>query len=239
MLFFTLILHPNSSAQTIEKGETVFGIEVKGIIPTSLFGAGQIDIGDDSIAVDVKAPSGYSFGMMIRHNFSKMFSLETGIHMTNRIYKINIQNSNNNFQGDSKIEFNSFEIPIQWLLYIRLGKQFYMNTILGISLDIFPSDVTKSEQYYAYYIQRDSWIKTSLLASIGFEYRTVKSGYFYLGASIHSPFGNIGNFTVSYYHEDNILNEVSYNAALNGTYLSAEIRYFFNKKEKTKEVITY
>jgi hypothetical protein len=228
-----------SFSQSLKKGETIFGVEVKGIIPTSLFGSGPISLGDDSISIHVNSPIGYSFGMMIRHNFSKMFSLETGIHMTNRIYKLNIQNSNNNFNGQSKIEYDSFEIPIQWLLYVRLGKQVYMNTILGFSFDFFPSDVVKNEASFAYYIQRDSWIKASLLASVGFEYRTQKSGFFYLGASLHSPFGNIGNLTVSYYYQDNVLQEVSYSEQLNGTYLSAEIRYFFNKKEKTAEVITY
>lgn len=216
----------------MEKGETIFGMEAKGIIPTAFFGAGPLELGDDSIKVNVKSPAGFSFGMIIRHNFSKMFTLESGIHITSRTYPVSISNSLSNFDASSKIQLQSYEIPVQWLLYIRLGKEFYMNTILGLSFNFYPSDVTYIGDYYAYYIQRESWIKTALLASIGFEYRTKKAGYFYLGGSIHSPFGAIGNFYISYYDENNINDFVTFSSPLNGTYFSVELRYFFNKNEK-------
>lgn len=234
-----LFLPIKNFGQEFNKGETIFGIELKGVLPTSLFDAGPIDIGDDSISISMKAPSGYSFGMIIRHNFSKMFTLETGIHLTNRIYPLSITNSNNNFSSESQIKLVNYEVPIQWLLYIRLGEQFYMNTILGVSLDIYPTDVTKTEEYYRYYIQRKSWIKASLLASIGFEYRTKKSGYFYLGGSVHSPFGSIGKLYVTYFHDDILTEDVTYSSEINGTYFSLELRYFFNKKEKVIKPITY
>lgn len=227
------------NGQEFKKGETIFGIEVKGIFPTSILDSGPVDLGDDSLSIHMKSPSGYSFGMIIRHNFTKMFTIETGIHLTNRIYSLNITNSNNGFNENSKIELDSYEIPVQWLLFIRLGDQFYMNTIFGISLDIFPSDVSKTEKYYRYYIQRDNWIKASILASIGFEYRTKKSGFFYLGGSVHSPFGNIGRLYVSYFHNDIITEDVTYNSEIKGTYFSLEFRYFFNKKEKVVKPVTY
>jgi hypothetical protein len=225
-------------AQEHEKGETIFGLEVKAILPTSIFDAGALELGDDSIAVNVKSPSGYSMGMIIRHNFTKMFTLESGIHYASRNYPVSIENANSGFNGSSSINLVSYEIPIQWLLYIRLGEQVYMNTIFGFSMDFFPSDVTVSEYSYAYYIQRDSWVKASLLASIGFEYRTKESGYFYLGASVHSPFGNIGQFYVTYYYDDLLTEDVTFNAPLNGTYFSVEFRYFFNKGQKNVDKLT-
>ena len=201
-------------------------------------GSGPLELGNDSISVNVKSPAGYSMGMIIRHNFTKMFTLETGIHFASRSYPVSIQNTLSNFSANSKVDLVSYEIPIQWLLYIRLGERMYMNTIFGVSMDFFPSDVTVSEENYAYYIQRDSWIKASLLASIGFEYRTKKSGYFYVGASVHSPFGNIGQFYITYFHNDILTEDVSFNAPLNGTYFSAEIRYFFNKSDKSVDKLS-
>jgi len=231
-IIFILFFSYSLLAQENKKGETLFGLEVKAIIPGKILNAGPISLGDDSIDVTIKSPNGYSIGMVVRHNFTKMFSLETGLHLTNSYYHIQFENSNKGIISESKIQLVSYEIPIQWLLYIRLGEQVYMNTILGISLDIFPTDVTVTEDSYAYIIILDSWIQASLLASVGFEYRTEKSGFFYMGASLHRPFNDIGNFSLSYYNNNSLTEYVTFSSPITGTYLSMDFRYFFPKKEK-------
>ena len=227
-----------SSAQEHKKGETIFGLEAKGIIPSSILNAGEINLTNDSITVNIKPEYGYSFGMIIRHNFTKMFTLETGLHLTKRIFPVNFEHTNG-IDELSNVEMISYEIPIQWLLYIQLGEQMYMNTILGVSLDIYPSDVTITKESYAYIIIPKSWIQTSLLASVGFEYRTKSSGYFYFGASIHTPFGDMGDFYLSYYHDNSQTEFVTLDTKLSGTYLSADFRYFFNKKKKKEKEVIY
>lgn len=224
--------------QEHKKGETIFGFEVKGIIPSSILNAGEINLTNDSITVNINPEYGYSFGMIIRHNFTKMFTLETGLHLTKRVFPVTFKHTKG-IDELSNVEMISYEIPIQWLLYIQLGEQMYMNTILGISLDIYPSDVTITKESYAYIIIPKSWIQTSLLASVGFEYRTKKSGYYYLGASIHTPFGDMGDFYLSYYHDNSQSEFVTLDTKLTGTYLSADFRYFFNKKAKKKKEIIY
>lgn len=224
-----------SLAQEHDKGETIFGLEFKGIIPSTILNAGEQSIGNDSITVTINSDRGFSFGMIIRHNFTKMFTLETGIHMTRRFYPVDIRNNSNGFNGSSSIEYVSYEIPIQWLLYIRLGENFYMNTILGVTFDIYPSDVIKVEEFYAYIIQPVSWFQTSLVASIGFEYRTAKAGYFYLGASVHRPFTDVANFRLSYTNDPTQSEYVNLDTKISGTYFSIDLRYFFNKKEKVVE----
>lgn len=236
---FILLLPFSSTSQEHKKGETIFGLEVKGIIPSSILNAGKIDLTNDSIAVQIKPEYGFSFGMIIRYNFTKMFTLETGLHMTRRFFPVNFEHQPSGLNELSEVELVSYEIPIQWLLYIQLGEQMYMNTILGVSLDIYPSDVTKTQESYAYIIMPKSWIQVSLLASVGFEYRSKESGYFYFGASIHSPFGGIGDFKLSYYHDNSLSEYVTLGTQLSGTYLSADFRYFFNKKEKKKKEIIY
>ncbi len=234
-MIFILFLSYSLLAQEKRKGETLFGLEVKALVPGKILNAGPISMGDDSIDVTVKSPNGYSIGMIVRHSFTKMFSLETGLHLTNRYYPVQFENSNKGINSASKIQLVSYEIPIQWLLYIRLGEQIYMNTILGISLDIFPTDVTVTEDSYAYIIIVDSWIQGSLLASVGFEYRTEKSGFFYMGASLHRPFKEIGNFSLSYYNNNSLSEYVNFTSPITGTYLSIDFRYFFPKREKVVE----
>ena len=238
-LFLTIVLVFSCTfllnAQEHKKGETIFGLEVKGIIPSTILNAGEQSIGNDSIQVQINSDYGFAFGMIIRHNFTKMFTLETGIHMTRRFYPIDVNNTKTSVQSSSKIEYISYEIPIQWLLYIRMTEHLYMNTILGTAFDIYPSDVIKVEDNYAYIIQPKSWLQLSLLASVGFEYRTAKMGYFYFGATIHRPFTEVANLTLSYYEDPSTPDFINFSGEISGTYLSLDLRYFFNKKEKKVE----
>jgi len=224
----------------IEKGENIFGIQVRGIIPVSFLNAGELAVSNDSITFSMSSASGYSVGGIIRHNFSKMFTLETGIHYVSRNYSFNFKHNIQGIDDNSSVNLVSYEVPVQWLLFIRLGERFYMNTLFGVSLDFYPSDVTKNRDKYRYIIVRDSWINVALTASIGFEYRTKKSGYFYLGGSLHYPLSDIGFVRVSYIPDINDLSDfVNLDVALSGTYFSVDLRYFFVKTEIKNEPVIY
>jgi hypothetical protein len=219
----------------IKKGENIFGIQVSGIIPTSILSTGEQTLKNDSISFTISSATGYRIGAMVRHNFSKMFTLETGINFVNRNYSFNFKHdtrrdSTLDIDDNSAVHLISYEIPVQWLLYIRLSKQFYMNTLFGVSFDFYPSDVTKTRDKYAYIIIRESWFNVALVANIGFEYRTEKSGYFYIGGSLHYPFSDIAFVRVSYIPEVNDPgNFVNLDGKLKGSYFTVDLRYFFVK----------
>ena len=241
-LLFSAILLLNSYLVVgqIEKGENIFGFQVGGIIPVSFLNAGSQTVSNDSIAFTLSGASGYTVGGIIRHNFSRMFTLETGIHYVNRKYSFNFKHNIQGIDDNSSVNLVSFGIPVQWLLYIRLGERFYMNTLFGVSFDIYPSEVTKNHDSYRYIIIRDSWLNVALTASIGFEYRTKKSGYFYLGGSLQYPLSDIGFVRVSYIPDINDLNNfVNLDVALSGTYFSVNLRYFFEKTEIKNEPTIY
>ena len=234
-----LLINSYVSIAQIKKGENVFGIQVRGIVPVSFLNAGEQVDRNDSITFTVSGASGFSVGGMIRHNFSKMFTIETGIHLVSRKYSMNFKHNIQDIDDNSSVNLISYEIPVQWLLYIRLGEQFYMNALFGLSFDFYPSDVGKERNNYVYKIIRKSWVNLALVASIGFEYRTKKSGYFYLGGSLHYPFSDIGVVRVSYVPDSNDLNNfVNLQTPLSGTYFSVDVRYFFMKgKDREKRVI--
>jgi hypothetical protein len=219
----------------IKKGENIFGIQVSGIIPTTILSTGEQTIKNDSISFTISSASGYSIGGMVRHNFSKMFTLETGIHIVNRKYSFNFKHdtrrdSTLDINDNSSVNLISYKIPVQWLIYIRLSEQFYMNTLFGVSFDFYPSDVTKTRDKYAYIIILDSWFSVALVASIGLEYRTKKAGFFYIGASLHYPFNDIAFVRVSYIPDVNDPgNFANLDGNLRGTYFSIDLRYFFAK----------
>lgn len=231
-----LLLSTHFAIGQIEKGETIFGIQVKGIIPASILNAGEQKVSNDSISFTQSSASGISVGGVLRHNFTKMFTIETGIHYVSRRYSFNFKQNIQQIDDNSNINLISYEVPVQWLLYIRLGDQFYMNAIFGVSVDFYPSDVVNIRENYGYIMVRKSWINLALLASVGFEYRTKDAGYFYIGGSLHYPLSDIGTLRVSYFPDpSNTSLFVNLDQKVNGTYLSVDVRYFFEKREKKKK----
>ena len=61
-------------------------------------------------------------------------------------------------------------------------------------------------------------------ANVGFEYRTKKSGFFYLGGSIRVPFSPLFIILTKYQNQGYDLTTID---ELNGSYLSIDLKYFF------------
>ena len=128
--------------------------------------------------------------------------------------------------------FIGYELPFQGLLYVRLGQRWWMNASAGISLDMYPSNVlsqitVSSDTTFYIFAQktyRTRWIQVAALANYGFEYRSRKDGYFYVGASYHRPFQPIGYTRAGV--ESKVENVIG-GFDLIGTYLTLDLRYFF------------
>ena len=107
-----------------------------------------------------------------------------------------------------------------------------MNTSGGIGIDWYPSHVQSvGENYLLQHLSlKRYWMNFSLLANLGFEYRTEEKGRFYLGASFVNPFNAITDTKIDYYYENN--RKQRYTTQLRGTYITIDLRYFFANKEK-------
>lgn len=214
---------------------TTFGVSLKPVIPSRFFDSGEETITEDFLSMTVKPRVGFNFGMLMRRGFTDVFSLETGIHLVRRNYQVTTFDSDAGVTLEKKFAFIGYEIPIQGLIYVRLGENFWMNGSGGFSFDTYPSNVfsTADERVdtISYDLQletrRSSWVQVALVANYGFEYRTKKKGWFYLGASYHRPFTDIGT-TFAEYAVDGFPYDLRYN--LSGSYLTADIRYFFHEK---------
>ena len=232
--YLIICLSTNSIAQ---QGITTIGIQVKPIIPISYFGAGPISVSiEDTASIEVSSKLGYCFGMVIRHGFTKSFSIETGINYTERNYDLIGSSNFENSQDNADFGFVSYEIPVQGLIYIRLDKQLYMNASVGLGINFYASDVaSKGENFFIdHYSERARWINFSFHSNLGLEYRTKEKGYFYLGASLNTPFNEITATRLKYYYENN--NSVNFDPVfLNGNYLTLDLRYFLPAKEKNKK----
>jgi hypothetical protein len=212
---------------------TTFGIQLKPIIPLGFFDTGKQEQIQNNITFSLNPKLGLGFGMVIRKGFTKSLSIETGINWIRRNYDLTISDVDSNFAGTSSFKMVNYEVPILGLVYVQLGNNLFMNVSGGASFDIYPSDLRTFDNYFTNDLLRYSWIRTSLLANIGWEYRTEKKGYFYLGASLHRPFSKIFGEFVTYDYEELNRNETVF-FDLSGNYITLDLRYFFHEEKLKK-----
>jgi len=159
-----------------------------------------------------------------------------------RSYSLNFD-LNDSVQVHSKqnMTFIAYEIPIQALIYVRLGKSWYMNASAGICLDFFPSETEtfSSEKVDSTYYDfrektfRIKWAAVAAQSNLGFEYRTEKKGYYYLGASFHRPFNRIAGTEAIV---ETTTGSDRLWLSLSGSYFSIDLKYFPYDKYKSKKV---
>jgi hypothetical protein len=224
----TLLAQPNT---------TKFGIQLKPVVPAEFIGTGPELISDENFSLFLTPKTGVNFGMIVRKGITKNLTFETGINLVQRNYELKFSHPLMPKSQLLKFRLIGYEVPMQGVIYVRLGAKVFMNASGGVSFDFYPSNVqsfnfVRNDTNVFEYNQttfRNSWIQLSLIANYGFEYRSEKSGYFYIGTSFHRPFNAIGitEATLS-------VNADSYKqqTKLSGTYLTADFRYYFMEKQE-------
>ncbi|MEX0967927.1 MAG: outer membrane beta-barrel protein [Bacteroidia bacterium] len=202
------------------------GLQFNPIVPAELIYSPDIFITNDDMNVEVSPRGGYSLGMLIRQHFGERWALQTGILSSTRNYNFNA--SRTNFSLDSSFRIVSYEIPLTALLFTQLGRETYLSTSAGFSADFFPSDITLQTENFRFYAARKFYVLPSLLANLGFEWRTEKSGYFYGGLLYHRMITPMSRFFFRY-EKDLETSEVS--DPFSGHYFGLDIKYYFPVKE--------
>ena len=226
------------SAQKSKKPKSIddrfFGLQLKPIIPVNYFGMKPTVLEDSIASLSISSKASYSMGMVMRRNFTDQLSLETGINYVRRNFLINSYEAQRDTSDQSEFGFVNYEIPIQFLVYIRLSSQFYMNVSSGFGLNFYASNVQSSgeNQLIQHLSLKRYWAFPSFLTNLGFEYRTKSKGSFYLGASLISPFDFITDSKINYYYQNNVF--TSYVTNIKGNYFTVDLRYFFDNKMMKK-----
>lgn len=219
-LSFVFCISLTSIAQ---EGLTV-GFQFKPIIPTNLTNSGAFEFTEDFALINVDPKFGYSWGAVVRRSFSKKISLETGISYVRRNFDFRLTDLDSAFTTGSDVGLVNYELPITALFYVQMGEQLFLTNSLGISLDMYASDVASIGEEFSQVTLYRKWIQPSLKANVGLEYRTEKSGFFYFGITFHNPFDNIAFTQLNYRKQMELYDFVT---ELNGAYLTADFRYFF------------
>jgi len=231
--FLFVFLLANSVFLFAQKNIVTVGIQYKPIFSLDLLNTGAKSVTANGVNFSVELTSGFCGGIVVRRGITDTYSLESGINYVKRVYTLGM--TEGNFSGTSKFTIVGYEIPISGLVYIHLSDKVYMNASLGISVDMFASDIYTYDFYFQNSSHRAYVFNPGVIANLGWEYRTETSGYFYIGASYHNPFSAIYNSKILY---DNNSKYQVITLPLSGTYLSLDLRYFFHedplKKQKKK-----
>jgi len=219
-----------------QENVTTVGFQFKPIISTKFINSGAAESTTDWIRAEFEAEGGYTMGMVIRRGFTPTLSLETGISYLKRNYGIKVFDIDSLYEGEMQYSMVSYQIPIQGLIYARLTDNLYMNASGGFGLNFLPSDVktnTFEHRQTTYRTGVVNWFKPSLIANYGFEYRTKKDGYFYLGASFDRPFGELALARATIKRPGGA--ERSTTSVYTGACLTIDFRYFFHEDPERRK----
>ena len=241
------------------------GLQFRPIFPVGFLNTADQSIQNNEFSITVSPKFSFSAGMTIRYGFHKRFAIETGLNFVQRNYNLTlfrdslagVTSTPGSPTYNSKTDFTiiGYEHPIKLLVFVRLAERVYMNAAAGLQLTFFPSDIFTSDreensgdQYFKHSSLRlgfdgkpgnDGFIHGGAIANLGFEYRTKKSGSFYLGGTYHIPFANVYSSRIQYLEESGYQSAVQ-GIELNGSYLTFDISYIFQskpieRKEKKKK----
>lgn len=227
ILLFLLALSDLQDARA-QLGVTTFGVQVKPVIPFSFFNPVS-NLQREDLTSSLELTGGFAFGMTVRTGITKAISMEVGIDQITRRYDVAIANDTNGYSDSGKLRFVGYEMPVTLLVYIRLGERTWMNNALGASVDFYPGDAKKELQYAQAYYFRRNWAQVGVVGNLGVEYRTEKSGYFYLGATFHRPFGEMAKADVTWVDRYAGYKPYPMSTYLSGSYLTLDLRYYFHE----------
>ena len=219
-----------------QENKTTFGVQYKPIIPSKYFNSSQINQVYLQYNFDLNPKYSSTFGMIIRQKINNTFSIESGLNYTKQNYTLTINNYNLNIQDVTKFGIRSYEVPIQLLTYVQVSKLWYLNVAFGVSHNILASDILsygeKINNFFQNTYRKNSGYQ-ALLANIGMEYRSEKYGNYYLGASLHRPWGEISRVYPEYIEGENSLNDLDFDEKffinISGNFITLDLRYFFPK----------
>ncbi len=213
-----------------------FGIQVRSILPSSFVGNPSTVLQKDGMKAEITQRPGYSFGGVVRVGLTELIALETGIHFNQRYFNLNGSLADSNIFVTNKLAFIQYEIPINALFYIKLTKRTFANAALGVVSGIKPTSIAtlnniNGSQFFYHTGFVDKKLGFDLNGNLGFEYRTKKSGFIYLGTSVRLPLNPLFVYIATYRNQGY---KVSQYGDVSGAFLSVDLRYFFKNVKTVK-----
>lgn len=235
LVIFVFSGHAQNIPEPKEKFPTFFAASVNGLFPNTFLNSKSLVLKDTLMNSSLTQGFGSSIGGLIRRSYTDRFSLEAGIYYSTRNYQVDISVPDSNIFSSTSLKFTSFELPVNGLVFIKLSEEIYANAALGFSFGYKPSSIGGSnnpsgKHLFLYRGILNSKFSIDANAQFGFELRTRKSGFFYLGGSARVPLAPLFLFVSVYEYKTE---RYGLAGEANGGYFSLDLRYYFhNVKNK-------
>lgn|SRR5690554_2831490 len=238
ILLFILLLHVDITwGQSYRpRPENFFGIQFKPLIPFGLVGDQSFTLRTENYESVISPVLGYSYGGIVRVGLTELLALETGLNYTKRNFKAEHEVIDSNVVATDYLGFVSFDMPVNFLVYVKLGQNIYMNVGGGASVNYNVSNVRShivpndGKHIFVFEGRRLSFFDFNANADLGFEYRTEKNGTFYLGVAAKIPFKPHFQIATAYHYDTyKLVNR----GLVDGATFALNLKYFFfNNKVK-------
>lgn len=236
ILLFVLSYSSVSAQAYRRKPENFFGLQVKPLIPLGIVGDKPFTIKDGNFKSKISPKLGFSYGGIVRVGLTELLAIESGINFTKRNFEAEYSLPDSSLTGTDDLGFISFNIPLNLLVYVKLGQHLYMNVSGGASVNYNPSNIRSTinpegAHLFIFEGRRLRFFDFNANGEVGFEYRTEKSGTFYLGISARVPFSPTLDIATEYRND-------TYSSVARGTIEGAtfafSIKYFFHNNKRKK-----
>ena len=230
LLFFGIITSIRSQVGKESKIPYYFGFQVKPLFPTKFIGESSSFFSNQGFDVTISQKVGVSYGGVVRVALTDLIGIETGINFFQRYYKIDMSIIDSNITASDDFGFIQYDLPINALFNIKLSKKWFMNAAIGASICYKPSNVGaisnpfgKHEFFNIGIVDINDKVNFDLNGNLGFELRTDRYGFFYLGGCARIPTEPLFNLLSRYRYGTF---EVDNYGPVSGSFLAIELKYF-------------
>ena len=105
------------------------GFQLKPIFRNEFFNAGNVSYSENNVLYTVDPRIGFAGGMIIRSDFGKRFSFETGINYVRRNYTLLVTDQDSSFNESMNFGVVEYEIPLLFLVYVYFFRPFNYMTL--------------------------------------------------------------------------------------------------------------
>lgn len=230
ILFISFFYSSQAQVGKDSKIPYYFGFQVKPLLPTKFIGESSSSYSNQGFNVVISQKIGYSFGGVVRIALTDLIGIETGLNFFQRYFQVEMNLPDSNISTNNDFGFIQYDLPINALFYIKLSNKWFMNAAIGPSVCYKPSSVGvinqpigKHEFFNIGLVDINDKVNIDLNGNLGFELRTKKYGFFYLGGCARVQTAPLFNLLSRYrngtYKIDNY-------GPVSGSFLALELKYF-------------
>lgn len=217
-----------------EKFPILFGLQARILQPSEFLGPRTSSLLDGGFSSSLNQKTGFSYGALIRADYTKSISLEVGLNYIQRQFnaQMNYTDSVTSISDSNKLTFINYEIPLTGIVKIQMGQKLFATAGLGPSFSYKPTNVALIDQpggpHTFYHSGTVKKFGIDLNAQIGFEFRTRKSGIYYIGGAVKVPTSYLFNWGGKYSKQNSSQYFIDF-TKVNGAFLTIDLRYYLPK----------